>query len=395
MISAAATALTACSQERASQQTGAARSDAAAPRAEATVEGWSDGPGPYTNAAAHGGVEWFGGPGSDRQVAFSGRAAASLEQHSFPTDGRDFDPALDATGRRMVFASTRHSIFSHLYIKGVDGATLTQVTDARGNDAQPVFSPDGRRIAFASDRAGNWDVWVVDADGRNPTQITNNPMPELRPSWSPDGRRLVFCRVNPPHGFGELWIVDVASPSMRKLVGEGLYPAWSPRGDRIAYQRAKDRGSRLYSIWTIDLVNDEPRFPTEIAGSAECGLVTPAWSPDGDRLTFSLVAPASDAGVRGTARIGASSERSAIGIVDVDGRGMQVLTDELAECHAPFWSSSEKIYFASRVEGREAIWSVVPLRRSSEQATAAAVNTTTIESMTAEPVAGKVIPVKR
>lgn len=317
------------------------------------------------------GLRLFGAPGGEADVVFAGRAATHIQQHTFPNDGGDFDPASEPSGRRMVFASTRHSRFSHLYSKSVDGATITQITDGQGNDAQPVFSPDGRRIAFASDRSGNWDIWVVDADGRNVAQITNGPTPELHPSWSPDGRRLVYSRVNPPNGFGELWVVELANPGMRKLIGEGLFPAWSPRGDRIAYQRAREHGSRLFSIWTLDLVNDEPRYPTEIVGSAEGGMITPKWSPDGERITFAAVSnpdnvPAS------LARAWSSPGRSAIGIVDADGRGKQILTNDMGECYSPCWSRDGRIYFTARVESREAIWSVQPFRADGDPGTPAA-----------------------
>jgi TolB protein len=46
-----------------------------------------------------------------------------------------------------------------------------------------TFSPDGRRVAFASDRAGSYDVYVMDADGQSPTRLTNDPGRESAPVW--------------------------------------------------------------------------------------------------------------------------------------------------------------------------------------------------------------------
>ncbi len=40
------------------------------------------------------------------------------------------------------------------------------------DDAMPAWSPDGKHIAFASNRAGNWDIYVMDADGSNVVQLT-------------------------------------------------------------------------------------------------------------------------------------------------------------------------------------------------------------------------------
>ncbi len=289
-------------------------------------------------------------------VAFEGRAATDLRQHTTPSAGADFDPDIDTTGRRIVYASTRHAANSHLYIKSIHGATITQITDGSGNDAQPEFDPKGERIVFASDRGGHWDIWVVDANGRNPIQITNNPMPELHPSWSPDGKRLVYCRIDPKAGLGSLWVVALDSPGVKRLIGEGLFPAWSPKGDKIAYQRARSMGSRRFSVWTIDINEDEVLFPTEVATSVAAALIAPTWSPDGSQIAFSILSRASSAatsGVRG---------RSHIGIVDVDGRGLQRLTSGDDESFSPSWSSTGRIYFSRRSDGSETIWSVRPFR---------------------------------
>ncbi|RMF03744.1 MAG: hypothetical protein D6768_05125, partial [Chloroflexi bacterium] len=36
------------------------------------------------------------------------------------------------------------------------------------NSAAPTWSPDGMQIAFLTDRAGPWEIWVMNADGSNP-----------------------------------------------------------------------------------------------------------------------------------------------------------------------------------------------------------------------------------
>ena len=167
-------------------------------------------------------------------VAFQGQAATNLRQHTTPNDGADFDPDIDPSGQLLVYGSTRHSNNSLLYLKSINGATITQVTDGAADDTQPEFDPSGKRIAFSSNRSGHWDIWVVDIDGRNPIQVTASPMPELHPSWSPDGKKLVYCRVNAKEGFSELWVAELEKPGVKRLIGEGLFPAWSPKGDKSA-----------------------------------------------------------------------------------------------------------------------------------------------------------------
>lgn len=47
-------------------------------------------------------------------------------------------------------------------------------------------------------------------------------------------------------------MIDVENPSTRQFIANGLLPNWSPAGNRIVYQRNRERGLRWFSIWTID-----------------------------------------------------------------------------------------------------------------------------------------------
>ena len=292
-----------------------------------------------------------------QEIVFEGRPASNLTQHTLPGEGADLDPSLDPTGKIMIFASTRHSRFSHLYVKAVNGSTSTQITDESANDAQPVFSPDGKRIAFASDRGGQWDIWVAQSDGRRPVQLTSTPWPELHPSWSPDGKRLVYCRVNPREGRGELWICPLDNPGEKRFIGEGLFPSWSPTGDRIAYQRAKLRGSRWFSIWTLRLENNDALFPTEIAADPDRAFIAPAWSADGRQIAFVSIPATTRSNNTPTSVL----KRSEIGIVDSEGTGLVLLTNGDGENYSPHWATDGRIYFTSRKENAENIWSLRPL----------------------------------
>jgi len=304
----------------------------------------------------------FGSTDPARDVTFEGKAATDIEQHTAPGEGADFDPDVDPTGKMLVFASTRHSHYSHLYVKSIGGAVITQITDEHANDVQPTFCPLGERIAFASDRGGDWNIWIVDTKGGNPTQITNTPAPELHPSWSPDGKRLVCCRLNEDENGGELWVLDLENPGVKRLIGEGLFPEWSPTGDRIVYQRARERGSRWFSIWTIELRDDEVLYPTEVASSPSAAYISPAWSADGTQIAFTAVSPVRDQ-VDGQEILRISGAgRSDVVVVDASGRGLQRLTDGRGENYAPSWAIDGRIFFTAKLRSSETIWSIRPFR---------------------------------
>ena len=122
----------------------------------------------------------------DSAVRFETAAFTGLQQNSFTEVGADTDPDVSPDGKRIVFASTRHSTSADIYVKKVAGQTVTRLTGDPANDIQPTVSPDGNFIAYASDRSGNWDIYVMAADGRKPFQVTNTLAHEVHPSWSPE-----------------------------------------------------------------------------------------------------------------------------------------------------------------------------------------------------------------
>ena len=300
-------------------------------------------------------VNVFGEFGDGRQARGPVRPVgeAGYQQHTRVDEGEDASVAVDPTGRWMVYASTRHSERSDLYLQRVDGTSVTQLTSDAADDAFPAFSPDGRRVAFCSTRSGTWQVYLMDLNGRNVVQVTSGRMQCVHPSFSPDGKRLVYSSLGSRSGQWELWTADVDGGG-QKMIGYGLFPRWSPRKDldRIAYQRPRQRGSRWFSLWTIDLVDGEGRRPTEVAVSPIAAIVTPCWSPDGKRLAFAtVVEPAKDVA-------GHAIGRQDVWTVDADGANRQRLTDGGGSNLMPFWGADGRVYFISDRDGHECVWSV-------------------------------------
>lgn len=271
----------------------------------------------------------------------------AMQQHTACDEGYDADVAVDPAGRLLAFASTRHSIHSDIYLQRADGSAVVQLTADPADDAQPAFSPDGRSIAFTSNRTGTWDIYLMDAEGKNTRQVTDSPGQEMHPTFSPDGTRLAYCALSGRGDQWELWTINLTT-SERRMVGHGLFPAWSPDKtvDRIAFQRPRQRGSRLFSVWTMDLVQGEPRRLTEIAVSANAAAVCPAWSPDGSRLAFTTIVPDGE------------HTRQDVWLVDADGTGRRRLTDGSGTNLAPCFGVTNRIYFVSDRGGHENVWSV-------------------------------------
>ncbi len=280
-----------------------------------------------------------------------------FQQHTFTDEGYDADVSVDPTGKWMTFASTRHSEKASIYLQRVDGTAVTKLTSDDSDNAYPTFSPDGKLIAFCSTRAGAWNIYVMDTDGRDTVTVTSGPAQCVHPSFSPDGTRLVYSCLGTRSNQWELWTVNLAT-NEKQQIGYGLFPSWSPDKtvDRIAFQRARQRGSRWFSLWTLDLVDGDAHRVTEVAVSSNAAIVSPAWSPDGKRLVFATILDPN----RKTKTVKNVKGEQDIWTIASDGTDRRRVTDGNGINLSPFWASDNRVYFVSNRSGNEAIWSVRP-----------------------------------
>src|SRR5258707_15303211 len=91
------------------------------------------------------------------------------------------------------------SYLGDIWTANEDGSAAQRLTDNRGHEVYPRFSPDGRWIAFSSNRYGNNDVFVVAATGGAPRRLTFHTGNDEVVGWSRDSRSVLFRAA---HGDG-------------------------------------------------------------------------------------------------------------------------------------------------------------------------------------------------
>jgi len=85
-----------------------------------------------------------------------------------------------------------------VWTMSVNGSDAEKVTDSRGREFCPSWSPDVTAIAFVLDGRGpdKSDIALVDADGTDRRRVTADRETQFGPDWSPDGTRIAYTNYD-------------------------------------------------------------------------------------------------------------------------------------------------------------------------------------------------------
>lgn len=131
-----------------------------------------------------------------------------------------------------------------------DGGEETCLTDGKGYNDGPEYSPDGNHIWFNSTRSGLMQVWRMNRDGSGLTQMTDSDANNWFGHVSPDGKHVIYLtfakgELEPnehlPNMYVSLGMMDYDGQNKKKLLdlfgGQGSINvnSWAPDSRRIAY----------------------------------------------------------------------------------------------------------------------------------------------------------------
>lgn len=161
------------------------------------------------------------------------------------------------------------------------------------NESDPTLAPDGQLMAYVTDRNGQDEIWRRTIDGADDKAlITQREFGEDRtvmlssPAFSPDGQRIAYQRNGfKPRWPLRIWVSLVAGGTAAPLLPasyEGIQsaPTWSPDGQWIAFAQWKDR---QWELAKVRVGSGEGPVVLRHDGVANA---TPRWSPTSDWITW-------------------------------------------------------------------------------------------------------------
>jgi len=209
--------------------------------------------------------------------------ADSAERQLTRGPGGDYQPEWAPDGRSIVFFSARAGNADIWAVQVSDGR-LTRLTNDPATDTNPFHSPDGQWIAFISDRGGRSEIWIMNTDGTKQRRLTSIGAGGHFLRWTADSRGIVFRAESGT--VIQIYRVSVEDSSLTRLpdVASGAHMSFSPNESRILDVRGHK------TLWVYPVSGEPPRQVFAFA-HPDVRIDYPAWSPDGRWILFDRAAP--------------------------------------------------------------------------------------------------------
>ncbi len=229
-------------------------------------------------------------------------AAAKPDQHC-----REGQVAWEPDSKALAFFSdcANPGDQDDLYLSRLDGSPAWRLTELKGYENAPAFSPDGTKVAFlyvegATRPAGALAAMkppagVIGEDGVEiqrvavaavnttvpavPTQVTPANLHVYEFDWAPDSKGFTYIAADPP-GENNWWVAKLYTQPLAGAARAILAPAevdgplhglqiavprWSPDGKAIAFIGGlmSDQGVTGGDVWIVSSNGGQPRDLTE------------------------------------------------------------------------------------------------------------------------------------
>lgn len=222
-----------------------------------------------------------------------------------------------------------------------DGVDQRLVSSTDRQAMSPAWSSDGRHFAYMEFQAGKGWLYLQEMAGGKRTAVsTTGTALDFTPAFSPDGQTLAFSRATEEGT--DIYTINVKNNCcLRRLTvgrfSDNLSPTFSPDGQRIAFVSTRPGLPQIY-VMAADGTDQQLFAPFDygVTGASNA----PEWSPDGQSVAFHR-------DVAGTLQVF---------VLDVRTRTVRQLTS-VGRNEDPTWApDSRHLAFTSDRSGYRQLW---------------------------------------
>ncbi len=199
------------------------------------------------------------------------------------------DPQVSPDGKWIAFVLAQVDLEAntqtrHIWLISTDGTALIQMTQGKGSDNRPRWSPDGQSLAFISTRSGKSQVWFIGLKGGEARQLTTISTEADGLAWARNGDTLLFTSQVYPDCADDTCnksrLAEFEKSKVKaRIIDELLYRHWdSWREGKYTHLFAVSTGSGVFR----DLTPGAYDAPTFFLGAPDGYAV----SPDGKEVCY-------------------------------------------------------------------------------------------------------------
>lgn len=240
-------------------------------------------------------------------VAMAEEATSTAEQNAIQRESTQQDTWKNPTNSQWIrYAQVSpdgktiaFSAYGDIYTVGIEGGVAQPLTVTNSYEFHPVWSADSQTLAFASDRAGNFDIYVMPVKGGSAKRLTFHSADDIPTDFIQNGKAILFnsARLDHPDSaqypstrFPELYQISVEGGLPKQLL---TVPALEARLDkaekRMLYVdkksvenpwRKHQRSAATRDIWLLS--GDTQQQLTQFDGND----ISPIWSIDQQSMFY-------------------------------------------------------------------------------------------------------------
>jgi TolB protein len=248
------------------------------------------------------------------RLTFGGGAATALDAYN--SGGADWSHSRKLIAFQSNRAIPESSLPTgpQLFLMNAYGSEpqpLIRPQGIAGGAAFPSFSQTGNELCFHSQTTPRRDIYIVNAHGSGLTNLTSAGQApgqlgqagdNLRCDWSPKSNAIAFASNRhdpagtiPANRNDEIYVMNADGSDVVRLTGGAgrvpapgadANPAWSPKGDRIAFESNR---TGMPEIWVMNADGTDQVQLTDFTAEptpSNVVVTKPTWSPKGDRISF-------------------------------------------------------------------------------------------------------------
>lgn len=191
-------------------------------------------------------------------------------------------PQLSLDNKKVLFQSNASGKWQ-IYVYDAATNKKTEITKDNFNNTDADWNSSNELVCFVSDRDNNEEIYLMHTNGTELKRITNDKGRDMHPYFSPDSKYILF-NSNRGNGSFDIYRYCIKTGKTDRLTNtpeDELYARYAPDMKKIVYVKHDAKGEDIFVMNTLNKLSENITKTPELPD----GL--PMYNKDGNWIYFS------------------------------------------------------------------------------------------------------------